>query len=279
MAAVPGNLVLGPGPAGPVATALGRLLESGGIGESTVTVNANALLDLNGNNQNVTQLNLNDGGSVQTGAGTLGFVSGGAVNVGSLNPLGSHVSASISGVIGLPANAPVSFNVNPSAPFFPFPNGPELDVPALIPRAGGERDLAPAGIAKNSLGRMRLRASNTYAGFTSINGGTLTVNGAQGQSSVAVNSGTLAGTGTVGPVYMNGGSAVVAPGDGGPGILTCGNVNSGITASGALLVDLNGVTVGSGYSQLNVAGTVNLAGVGLQWSLGFTPGAGQQFNH
>ena len=99
---------------------------------------------------------------------------------------------------------------------------------------------------------MRLGANNTYAGFTSVNGGTLTVDGAQPQSPVNVNSGTLGGSGAVGSIYMNGSSAVVAPGDGAPGILTCGNVNAGITASGVLRMELNGTTVGSGYDQLNV---------------------------
>ena len=242
-----------------------------------MTVNGNSLLDLNGYNQTLATLNLNDGGSVQTGAGLLSFPSGGAVNVGSLNGFGSHVSSSISGGIGLPANALLTFNVNPSAPFFPFPSGPELNVPAAIPVPSENVNFIRAGIAKQGAGRMRLGANNTYAGFTSINGGTLMVDGAQPQSPVNVNSGTLGGSGAVGPIYMNGSSAVVAPGDGGPGILNCGNFNSGITASGALLVDLNGPAAGSGYSQLNVTGTVNLAGLGLQWSLGYTPAPGQHF--
>ena len=82
VAAVPGNLVLGPGPSGPVATVVGRLLQSGGIGGGTTAVNGNSLFDLNGYNQTLATLNLNDGGSVQTGVGLLSFPSGGAVNVG-----------------------------------------------------------------------------------------------------------------------------------------------------------------------------------------------------
>ena len=277
VAAVPGNLVLGPGPSGPVATVVGRLLQSGGIGGGAATVNGNSLLDLNGYNQTFSTLNLNDGGSVQTGAGVLSFLSGSSVNVGSLGPLGSHVSASISGSIGLPANAPLTFNVNPSAPFFPFPSGPELDVPASIPVPVENVSFIRAGIVKQSFGHMRLSANNTYAGFTTINAGTLFVDGSQPQSTVSVNSGTLSGTGTIGPIFMNGSSAIVAPGENGPGILNCSNVNSGISASGIMSFALNGTTAGSGYSQLNVAGTVNLAGVTPQWSLGFTPVVGQTF--
>jgi hypothetical protein len=102
------------------------------------------------------------------------------------------------------------------------------------------------------------------------------VDGTQPQSPVLVNSGTLGGSGTVGPIYMSGG--VVAPGDDGPGILTCSNLNAGITASGVLRLELNDTTPGSGYDQLNVRGTVNLAGVTLERSLGFPAPTGAQFD-
>jgi hypothetical protein len=75
---------------------------------------------------------------------------------------------------------------------------------------------------------------------------------------------------------MSGG--VVAPGDAGLGILTCSNLNAGISASGILRMELNGTTPGSGYDQLNVRGTVNLAGVTLERSLGFSAPAGAQFD-
>lgn len=271
---VPGNLVIGPGPAGP--TTFARLFQTGAIGGTTVTVNANSLFDLNGYYQALTTLNLRDGGSVHTGVGLLDFPSGGAINVGSLNAFGSHVSAAITGTLGLPPNATLPFNINPFAPFFPFASGPELDLTATIPRPTENLSFAPAGITKNGDGQMRLSGNNTYAGSSFINDGTLTVDGTQPQSPILVNSGTLAGSGTVGLIYMNGG--VVAPGDSGPGILTCSNLNAGISASGVLRMELNGTTPGTGYDQLNVHGTVNLAGVTLQPVLGFTAPTGAQFD-
>jgi autotransporter-associated beta strand protein len=271
---VPGNLVIGPGPAGP--TTFARLVQTGGIGGTTVSVDANSLFDLNGYYQALTSLNLKDGGSVHTGAGLLDFPSGGAINVGSLNAFGSHVSAAITGTVGLPPNATLTFNINPFAPFFPFASGPELDVQATIPRPTENLGFAPAGITKNGDGQMRLSGNNTYAGSSFINDGTLTVDGTQPQSPILVNSGTLGGSGTVGHIYMSGG--VVAPGDAGPGILTCSNLNAGISASGVLRLELNGSTAGSGYDQLNVRGTVNLAGVALERSLGFSPPTGTQFD-
>ena len=66
---VPGNLTIGPGPAGPLTFA--RLIYSGEMGGTTVTVNGNGLFDLNGNNAILSQLNVNDGGQVWTGNGTL----------------------------------------------------------------------------------------------------------------------------------------------------------------------------------------------------------------
>jgi autotransporter-associated beta strand protein len=275
--AVPHNLVVGP--AFIQSPAVARFFQAGGLGGTVVTINANSLLDLNGYYQSLTTLNLRDGGSVQTRAGLLDFPNGGAINVGSVNALiGSHMSASIMGAIGLPANATLSFNINSYAPFPPFASGPELDVLAAIPRPVEDLGFAPAGITKNGFGQMRLSANNTYAGSTFINGGTLLVDGTQPQSLVAVNSGTLGGSGTVGDIYMTGSSAVVAPGDNGPGILTCGNLNAGITANGVLRMELNGTTPGSGYDQLNVRGTVNLAGVTLQRPLGFSPPTGAQFD-
>jgi len=247
------------------------------LGGTTVSVNANSLFDLFGNYQSLITLNLRDGGGVQTGTGLLDFPLGGAINVGSLNLFGSHVSSSITGAIGLPANASLNFNVSPYSPSFPFASGPELDVPATIPRPAENLSFAPAGITKNGLGQMRLGGNNTYAGGTFVNGGTLTVDGSQQQSLVAVNSGTLGGSGTVGDIYMTGSAAVVAPGDDGPGILTCSNLNPGISAGGVLRLELNGTPPGSGYDQLNVAGTVNLAGVTLQPLLGFSAPTGAQF--
>jgi autotransporter-associated beta strand protein len=272
--AVPGNLYLGP--ASSNAVAVGRFLRSGGIGGSMITVNANSLLDLNGFSQTVTRLNLNDGGDVQTGAGTLNFSGGAVVAVGSLSLLGSHASSSISGSIGLPPNDNVTFNVNAYAASFPFDFRPELDVPAAIPRPVENISFAPAEITKEGSGWMRLGGNNTYRGNTIINGGTLQVDGAQPQSSVMVNPGAqLRGIGTIGHVFMNGTSAALAPGDS-AGIFTCSNFNSG-GGSGTLQIELNGTAPGSGYDQVNVRGTVRLTGISLSASLNFPSSVNDQF--
>jgi fibronectin-binding autotransporter adhesin len=121
---------------------------------------------------------------------------------------------------------------------------------------------------------MRLAGSNTYK-TTDLSGGTLQVDGSQATSGILVSGGTLKGTGTVGPVVMASASAAVAPGDS-PGVLTCSNFDSG-GGSGTLKIELNGTTPGTGYSQLNVNGAVNVKGVSLSATLGYASSVGDQF--
>lgn len=164
--AVPGNLVIGPSTT-PVAAVLNQF---GNLGGTVVTVNANGLFNLNGNNQVVTQLTLNDGGAVQTGAGTLGLAGGAVVLVGSLSPRGSHVSSSISGNLSLPTGDIATFSVAPYAISPPFATGPELDVPAVITGASSH---FVSELIKEGTGHMRLRGNNTFAQSVVVNHGTL----------------------------------------------------------------------------------------------------------
>jgi fibronectin-binding autotransporter adhesin len=170
--AVPGNLIVGNGATGP---ATARFNRSGLMNASaTITVNANGLLDLNGQDQTVPRLNLNDGGEVQTGAGTLGFSAGGVVSVGTLNSfgVGLRLGSSISGKIALPILDYLIFTVAPYGAA-PFPGeGPELNVSAVIRDAGN--------IIKTGAGALRLGGANTFndappnfSGDVFVNAGTL----------------------------------------------------------------------------------------------------------
>jgi autotransporter-associated beta strand protein len=166
---VPGNLVIGPGPSGPTTAA--HLLQVGGLGGSMVTVNANSLFDLNGYSMSLPQLNLRDGGNVQTTGGTLSFPNGGSVNVGSQSLFGSHVASTISGLVGLPIGGTVTFNVSPAAPTPPLLLGPELEVPATI--SGGMNHGTTGTLAKEGLGQLRLSGNSTFLGNVNINAGTV----------------------------------------------------------------------------------------------------------
>ncbi len=117
--------------------------------------------------------------------------------------------------------------------------------------------------------------SPSFTGPTTVNAGTLLVDGSQSNSPVAVNSGsTLGGSGTVGTVMTT--EATISPGDS-PGILSAaGNVT--FDSHSIFQVELDGANpVRGGYDQLNVTGVVNLAGSTLSGTVGFTPSIGEAF--
>ena len=127
---------------------------------------------------------------------------------------------------------------------------------------------------KLGLGTWTLANNNTYSGLTTVSAGTLVVNGSQAQSPVTVNgTATLMGSGTVGRLQVFGN---VAPGTS-PGTLTTSNVT--FTAGGDYFVELNGPNPGTGYDQLNVRGTNQLANSTLHLSVGggFSPLDGDEF--
>ncbi|MFO1512145.1 MAG: autotransporter-associated beta strand repeat-containing protein, partial [Verrucomicrobiota bacterium] len=132
-------------------------------------------------------------------------------------------------------------------------------------------------VGTTGTGTFTMNGNNTFsAGNITIQGGGKTViNGAQPQVWVRISdtTSTLGGVGTVGIITAPGN---ISPGSS-AGILTCSNLV--FTASGNYFVELNGPTPGTGYDQLNVRGTNNLAGATLHVSPGFTTpvGVGQQF--
>ena len=122
-----------------------------------------------------------------------------------------------------------------------------------------------------------LTGTGSYTGDTNINGGTMQVNGdISASDALYVNPGaTLAGIGTV-PAINVGGDGTVAPGDGGPGILSAGGfgMSPGSTAS----FDIDGPTAGSGYSQVVVSGSnlIVIDSGDLELNFGYTPAIGTQ---
>ncbi len=140
----------------------------------------------------------------------------------------------------------------------------------------------------NSSTTLVLPANYNFAGLTSVYGG-LQVDGSLIGSGINVSGGTLSGSGTVGPLSV--GVAEVSPGDdSNPGILQAqgpadfaggveyvGDEEQGLQEFSTLTVQLNGPKAGTGYSQLNVAGAVDLAEASLNASLGFTPTNAEQF--
>src|SRR5262249_40372477 len=151
--------------------------------------------DLNGFNQSITQLNLNDGGSVQTGAGTLFFAANGNINVGTSNTpfQGLRKSASITGKMQLPAFDTLMCNVINYGPA-PLTFEPELAIPANISGTGN--------LTKNGGGALRLTGTNTFDGTSSVYSGEVDVLG----GTLIAGTATALG-GTIGQTYVaNGGS-------------------------------------------------------------------------
>jgi autotransporter-associated beta strand protein len=111
----------------------------------------------------------------------------------------------------------------------------------------------PGGLTKIGIGTLTLSANNPYTGATTVNAGTLAVNGAIASSAVTVNTGgTLGGTGTVGSTTINGGA--LSPGNSIGTLTVQGNLV--LTAAAAYIVEISP----SSADLTNVTGTASLGG-------------------
>ena len=142
------------------------------------------------------------------------------------------------------------------------PAGGSLSIPGAI--GGG------FGITKTGAGSLTLGGSSSYTGVTTISAGVVRVDGDISSSSqVSVDGGVLTGDGTIGKVVV--GPATLTPGNS-PGVLHSGDVT--LASSSTVSTTLNSTTAGTGFSQLDVTGTVTLGGATLQQITGFVPNLG-----
>lgn len=239
----------------------------------TVSVNSSGLLDLNGKTEFVGALDI-PGGHVTTGAtaGTLTINTSLSLNAGRLTAAaaGSQIvlpttitsnNAGQSIIDGLGTAAlPVS-----TANFSVADSLADADLLIAIPITG------TVGINKTGPGTLELDAANTYSGNT-LAFGRLIVNGSIGNLLFGSSQFTLAGTGTVGSVTLNGGA--IRPGAS-PGVLHTGS----LIASGAptFYFEIDGAKPGNGagfHDQLAVTGSVDLTGSSANFTVtaGFAPG-------
>jgi autotransporter-associated beta strand protein len=117
--------------------------------------------------------------------------------------------------------------------------------------------VGPGSLTKTGAGTLIVSSAlNAYTGGTMVNGG------------------TLGGGGKIGNVVVNSG-ATLAPATTTTQVFKTGNV--AFSAGSAFNVALQGTAAGTGYDQLSVTGTVNLAGATLNVNLGFTPALGASF--
>jgi autotransporter-associated beta strand protein len=132
----------------------------------------------------------------------------------------------------------------------------------------------PVTVVKDGTGTWILSGANTYEGGTIVAGGTLLVDGSIVGTVMVQAGATFGGTGTTGPVTLSPGASV-SPGGAAPGIQAVQDLTFG--AGSSFAVQLNGPDPGTGYDQLDVAGTVSLNDATLDASLGFSPAAGERF--
>jgi len=129
----------------------------------------------------------------------------------------------------------------------------------------------PFGTVKFGTGTFTLTGASSSTCVIGIVEGTLLVNGST-SGPVQAFGGTLGGTGTLGgPVTIDAG-ATLAPGLS-PGIINTGNLN----LAGVTLIEIEGTTPGTQYDNINVTGTVTIAGATLTLAGAHVPAPGASF--
>jgi len=109
-------------------------------------------------------------------------------------------------------------------------------------------------VTKNGAGKWILGGVNTYTGATTINAGTLLVNGSIGNSTVNINGGVLGGNGTVGGVNVNSGGSLAA----GASIGTLNTGSLSFASGGTFALEIN-TDLGT-TDLLNVTGGLSITG-------------------
>lgn len=123
------------------------------------------------------------------------------------------------------------------------------------------------GLTKAGPGTLILAGANTYTGMTTVSSGGLKVNGSLAGPVSLSGSATLSGAGTISGEVATSSGTTIAPGNS-PGILNTGNFN--LAAGSTLQMEVSGLGAnpGTDYDQVNVTGTVSLAGTldAVRWA-------------
>jgi autotransporter-associated beta strand protein len=196
-------------------------------------------------------------GSGTLGTGSLVLAGGVLENTGSFG-LSNSFTVPVSGS-GFVAMAPLTISGNGTLDGEMTINA--TGTSAVISVTG--RLTGMGGVTKTGPGTAELTADNAYSGDTNVEAGILLIDGMQPASHIAVLAGaTIGGVGTTGTIISTGGT--VHPGDiaAAPGILHVSG-DATFDPDSRLSVAVLGTTAGTGYSQLNVRGTVTLNQVQL----------------
>ncbi|MCJ8159818.1 autotransporter domain-containing protein [Sphingomonas sp. LaA6.9] len=216
---------------------------------NAISLGSGAALNLgNAANQTLSGIIGGAGALAKNGTGTLtltgnNFYSGGTtVNAGTLQIGNGGVSGTIIG--NVTNDATIAFNSSTSSTY----SGAISGTGALI---------------KDGTGTLTLTGTHGYTGTTTINSGTLRVNGALASGAVIVNSGaTIGGSGIIGGAVTIDNGGTLSAGNS-PGTLTLGllNLNAGSIANFELNAPgVIGGTGAGGNDLVNVTGDLTLGG-------------------
>lgn len=210
-------------------------------GEGSTWVNSTGLLIGRAGTGTV---NIEDGGTVTVsdGAGTVTLGSNaatasGTVNIGTGGAAGTLEAAEVTTGTG---TGQVNFNHTGTVDF-------------------GAKLTGTLAVAKLGAGTTILTGVSTYTGATSVDAGSLLVNGSLGDTAVTVASGaTFGGTGLVsGPVALEAG-AILAPGSGSIGTFAAGDTTWAGGATYLWEISDASATSGTGWDLFSVAGVLAL---------------------
>ncbi|MGV3551807.1 cadherin-like domain-containing protein [Rhizobium sp.] len=148
--------------------------------------------------------------------------------------------------------------------------GGSFDVSQIGTKFQGFEHFGSAGTAT-----WTLTGTNAASQSWSATSGRLIVNGTMANTDFTIGSGAeLVGSGTVGAVTVQAGGAV-GPGTGNA-ILSTGSFS--MLSGSTLNIEMSGTTVGTGYDQVNVTGTVTLSGtINIFLNGNFLPAPGESF--
>ena len=270
---------------GPVNMGSNRLTIDGGSatvlfgplsGTGGVTKQGSGTLSLSSSN--------NFTGDLSILGGTVGLFDNGALNAAT--PVA--VAFGASGTLGLYGRSVVvsGLTTAPGSTSAIVENGSPTNVATLTVAvsaatpnafAGVIRDnTAPLNLTKTGAGVLTLSGSNTYTGATTVEQGTLTVDGSLARGVLVKSGAILAGVGTIGQTVIVEAGGTLAPGNF-TGEMTLGTLT--MNAGATLSFEIGGVLAGAQHDRVESDGSLAFDGT-LRVSLigGFMPSAGQSFD-
>ena len=193
-------------------------------------------------------------------AGTQFNITGGSVATNGANAFGTLTNVNVAAGAVLNVNANQSVALLSDSGSVVLANGAALTAGAGGSSTFGGTISGSGSLVKAGGGALVLAGYDAYGGGTTLNAGTLAVNGQLINSAVSVAGGVLSGTGTVGNLIHVAGGGALAPGYGGTGgTLSAGNFT---LDSGGILNYILAAAPGNN-SYLNVgSGAVVLPGGG-----------------